>query len=120
MVPDYPRATAAVCHDAGAANVVIAGLLATGRDNWHACMRGPAENLWHAAYPQIASSNTLESTLEGAELLVTGTGWASDLEHEARRLARSRNLRSVAVIDHWVNYAARFIRNGETLWPDEF
>ncbi len=120
MVPDYPHATAVVCHDAGAANIVIAGLLETGRSDWHAYMRGPAEKLWHAAYPLIAPSNTLASALERTELLVTGTGWASDLEHQARRLARSLRVRSVAVIDHWVNYAARFVRNGETVWPDEF
>ena len=53
-------------------------------------------------------------------MLISGTGWASDIEHQARRLARSRGVRSVAVIDHWVNYAERFVRNGETVWPDEF
>jgi len=120
MAPDYPSFTAVVCHDAGAANIVIAGLLETGRSDWRAYMRGPAEKLWKAAYPGITPCDTLDSTLEQAELLVTGTGWASDIEHEARRLARSHKVRSVAVIDHWVNYADRFVRNGETVWPDEF
>lgn len=120
MVPDYPLTTAVVCHDAGAANIVIAGLLETGRSDWRAYMRGPAGKLWKAAYPGIPTCDTLESTLQGAELLVTGSGWASDIEHEARRLARSGRVRSVAVIDHWVNYAERFVRNGETVWPDEF
>src|SRR5207247_1993250 len=27
--------------------------------------------------------------------------------------------RSVALIDHWVGYAARFVRHGETVLPDE-
>ena len=100
MQPDYPAETAVVGHDAGAANILIAGLLETGRKEWRAFMRGPAEN--------------------GAELLVSGTGWATDIEHEARRLARGRGVQSVAIIDHWVNYEARFIRKGETVWPDEF
>lgn len=120
MMPDYPSPTAVVCHDAGAANIVIAGLLETGRSDWHAYMRGPAEKLWKAAYPGIAPCDTLESILEDVELLVTGTSWASDIEHQARRLARSRKVRTVAVIDHWVNYAERIVRNGETVWPDEF
>lgn len=117
---EYPRATAVVCHDAGAANIVLAGLAATGRDDWRAYMRGPAEKLWKLAYPNVTTCDTLQTTLAGVELLVTGTGWGSDIEHEARRLARSRGVRSVAVIDHWVNYAERFVRGGETVWPDEF
>ena len=99
---------------------MIAGLLETGRSDWRAYMRGPAEKLWQSAYPGVALSDTLDSTLEEVELLVTGTGWGSDIEHEARSLAKSRGIRSVAVIDHWVNYAERFVRHGETVWPDEF
>lgn len=120
MGADYPLTTAVVCHDAGAANIIIAGLLETGRSDWRAYMRGPAEKLWKVAYPGVASFDALDSTLEGVELLVTGTGWGSDLEHEARKLARSRGVRSVAVLDHWVNYAERFDRGGEAVWPDEF
>ena len=115
-----PVAVAVVAHDSGAANVVIASLLETGRSDWRAYMRGPARKLWESAYPGIALCDTLDSTLEGTGLLVTGTGWASDIEHEARRLARARRVHSVAVIDHWVNYAERFVRHGETVWPDEF
>ena len=120
MLPEYPRSTAVVCHDAGAGNIVIAGLLETGRSDWRAYMRGPAEKLWLSAYPRVALCNTLDSALEGVELLVTGTSWGSDIEHKARSLANSRGIRSVAVIDHWVNYAERFSRHGEIVWPDEF
>lgn len=120
MLSDHPLTTAVVCHDAGAANIIIANMLATGRSDWQAYMRGPAENLWNEAFPGIALCNTLGSAMEGVELIVTGTGWASDIEHEARMLARSREVRSVAIIDHWVNYAERFVRHGETVWPDEF
>lgn len=120
MLPNYPENTAVVCHDAGAANIVIAGLLETGRKYWRAYMRGPAEKLWQTAFPEIATYDTLESTLKGVELLITGTGWGGDIEHEARKLARSHGIRSVAVIDHWTNYAERFVRHGEKVWPDEF
>ena len=120
MMPDYPQSTAVVCHDAGAGNIVIASLLETGRKDWRAYMRGPAEKLWKATFPEIALCDTLDSTLDGAGLLITGTGWASNIEHDARKLARSRGIRSVALIDHWVNYAERFVREGEIVWPDEF
>jgi hypothetical protein len=57
--------------------------------------------------------------MEGCVSLLTGTGWASILEHDARRDGLSRGLRVAAVLDHWVNYAPRFERAGETVWPDE-
>lgn len=120
MLPEYPKLTAVVCHDAGAANIVIANLLETGRKNWRVFMRGPAEKLWKAAFPDAELYEALDSTLDGAELLITGTGWGSNIEHDARKLALSRDIYSVALIDHWVNYPDRFIREGETVWPDEF
>lgn len=120
MVPDFPLRTAVVCHDAGAANIVIASLLETGRDNWQAYMQGPAEKLWKAFSPGVVLCDSLDKALDGSELLVTGTGWASDIEHDARRAAQSLGVKSVAVIDHWVNYAERFVRHGERVWPDEF
>jgi hypothetical protein len=119
-MPDYPHDTAVVCHDAGAANIIIAGLIETGRSNWRAYMSGPAKKLWDAAYPEVVLCDSLNSTLDGAGLLITGTGWESDIEHQARSLAKSLGVRSVAIIDHWVNYADRVVRHGEVVWPDEF
>ena len=83
-------------------------------------MRGPAAALWQAAQLPVPSLATLEQALEGTTALLSGTGWASDLEHQARRLARKRGLRSIAVIDHWVNYSSRFERHGAIVLPDEF
>lgn len=111
---------AIVCHDSGAANILIAALLETGRKDWRAYMKGPAEKLWNEAFPGIELCRSIDSAMEGAELLVSGTGWASDIEHDARKLAKSNGVSSVAIIDHWVNYAERFVRHGEIVWPDEF
>ena len=120
MIPNYPTNTAVVCHDAGAANIIIYGLLKTGRSDWHAYMTGPAEKIWISVFPDIALYDSLDSVLEGVELLLTGTGWASDIEYDARSLAIANNIRTIAVIDHWVNYLERFVRNGKMVWPDEF
>jgi hypothetical protein len=51
--------------------------------------------------------------------LISGTGWASNLEHDARKLAREMGIRSIAVIDHWAGYRERFVRDGELILPDE-
>jgi hypothetical protein len=115
---DSPMPTAVVAHDAGAANLIIAWLKAWG---WpvRACVQGPARKLWERAFPGEAIWDTPAQAMAGCASLVTGTGWASTLEHDARCEGRSLGLRVAAVIDHWVNYAPRFERGGETVWPDE-
>lgn len=119
MEIELPIRTAVVCHDAGAANVVIAALLETGRKDWRAYMQGPAKKIWESAFPEVVLYDCIEQAIEGSELLISGTGWASDIEHESRCIAKSKTLKSIAVIDHWVNYAERFVRYGEQVLPDE-
>lgn len=115
---DWPIPTAVVAHDAGATNLIIAWLKAWG---WpvRACVQGPARKLWEHAFPGEPIWDTPAQAMASCSSVVTGTGWASKLEHEARREGRSQGLRVAAVIDHWVNYAPRFERDGESVWPDE-
>lgn len=114
-----------VAHDAGAVNHIIA---------WHkhlanqqtkpisrcvtVCLSDPALSLWLRAFPDSKTSN-LSNSLSDAKLLISGTGWQSNLEHDARKLARSLGIKSVAVIDHWTTYRDRFIRDDEEVLPDE-
>jgi hypothetical protein len=80
MAIELPIRTAIVCHDAGAANVVVAALLETGRKDWRAYMQGPAKKIWESAFPEVVLYNSIEQAIEGSELLISGTGWASDVE----------------------------------------
>lgn len=108
-----------VAHDAGSANLIFAWI-----DAWRwpvrACVDGPARKLWEQVFPDRPICQTISEALESSSSLLTGTGWASKLEHEARRMARAKGLRVAAVLDHWVNYPSRFERDGEVVWPDEF
>ena len=129
--PDFPFSlhspVAVVCHDAGAANLVFAWL----RDWAHSdlldqhefrlVLQGPALVAWQAqalALPDMQLHTELHTALAGAHCVLTGTGWASHLEHEARKLASSLHIPSIAVIDHWVNYQPRFERAGEVVLPN--
>lgn len=107
---------AVVAHDAGAANHLLAWL---GKDTpVQASFHGPALALWQRS-GRAGGQLTVEQALHGCRTLVTGTGWATDIEHEARRRARELGIHSIAVIDHWTNYRARFERAGELVLPDE-
>jgi hypothetical protein len=115
---DMQSPIAVVAYDAGAANLIIAWLKAWGKPV-RAYMQGPAARLWEAAFPSELLCISLGDALEGASSLVSGTGWASSLEHDARVRARQLGLHSVAVLDHWVNYPMRFVRRDRAQLPDE-
>ena len=110
---------AMVCHDAGAANIVLAEMKAAPELKFLPVMQGPAAKLWVQNGLKESALLTLDNALFTARSVLTGTGWATDLEHEARKRASKLGLTSVAVIDHWANYAARFERHGESVLPDE-
>ena len=81
-------------------------------------MAGPAEQLWRIRFPKRPLFGSVNEALDGAAAVLSGTGWASDLEHEARRRALEFGKHSVAVLDHWVNYSARFVRDDHQVLPD--
>jgi len=116
---DCSKPIGIVCHDAGGANQIIAMLRGQSLEQVFGYMEGPALPLWSLAFPQHPLASTLEALINTVSSIVTGTGWASSLEHDARKAARKRKIRSIAVLDHWTNYAERFIREGETVLPDE-
>ncbi len=120
-LPELRGPVAVVCHDAGASNLLISWLEAMpGLRHWfRPVMQGPAASLWRRAFPDLPLVDDLAAALAGAHCLLSGTGWASRLEHEARVFAAEAGLHSIAVIDHWVNYPQRFVRDGHRILPDE-
>lgn len=108
------------CHDAGAANNIIswAKYLHNIR-----CVKpyllGPAKKIWEIAYPDIPVINSLEEIGSSISALVVGTGWQTDFEYQALNYGISSKIRTVSVLDHWVNYEERFIRDGKELHPKE-
>jgi hypothetical protein len=116
--PELASPLAVVAHDAGAANLII-GWLRMRRDlDIRTCLAGPAVELWAAVFGKPRSA-TLDEVLTGAQMLISGTSYASELEHQARVLAKARGIRSIGVIDHWVNYSDRFVHGGSCVLPDE-
>jgi len=108
-----------VCHDAGGANQIIAMLDAWGLLPAYACMEGPAKIIWHRVFPDSIPLSADFTWLDRVSIVITGTGWASNLEHDARRFSRQAGKKTIAVLDHWANYADRFYRNKEVVLPDE-
>jgi len=107
-----------VCHDAGAANILISALLHSGEEVSMVSMEGPAKKIWKAAFPNISCDVNLQYIVKNCEHLFTGSGWSSDLEFNAISMANETKLMCSTVMDHWVNYQERLCRNGRTVYPN--
>ncbi len=105
-------------HDAGAANLIVGWLRARRDLEVRACLAGPAVGLWTAAFGD-ARTMPLPEAMRGAATLLSGTSYASTLEHQAREMAKAQGVYSIGVVDHWVNYPERFVRDGINVLPDE-
>lgn len=109
---------AIVAHDAGAANHIAAWFRNSKTTTVCGSFGGPARDIFGRQCPWIAAAHFSELVPQ-CRTLISGTGWSSTLEHEARKLAKQLGCHSIAMIDHWTNYRARFVRDGEEILPDE-
>lgn len=109
---------AVVCHDAGGANLLVHHLKHGAVTGARFCALGPAAMIVEHLFPDFRNRD-LRDALLGARTLLSGTSWGSDLEREARVIARSAGITSISVLDHWVNYRERFELDGTLTLPDE-
>ena len=110
---------AVVAHDAGATNLIMWWLRDLSKMDIRLSVAGPALAIFACELPYLMNM-ALTDALDGAATLLSGTSSrATNIEHEARMLARERGIPSIGVIDHWINYAERFVRNEQQVLPDE-
>jgi len=109
---------AVVCHDAGGASQIAAMLRVLGHKPKWVFAVGPALKIFQRELPNIEVQSEL-SGFKNISAIITGSGWGSNIEHQARQEAKQAGVRSITVLDHWANYKERFKRNGDTVLPDE-
>lgn len=119
VIPNLSMPVGVVCHDAGGANQILAMVRAGYFAEISVYLEGPAKDLWDPTRSNNRFCSNLSELVTNVQTVVTGTGWASNLEHEARLTATARGVYSIAVLDHWTNYADRFSRYNVEVLPDE-
>jgi hypothetical protein len=112
-----PRKVAVVAHDAGGAEILASYVAQEGIDALFV-LAGPAEQIFRRRFGEIQSI-PLSDAMTACGWVLTGTGWQTDLEWNAIQQGRAAGKHVVTFLDHWVNYPARFVRNGITSYPDE-
>tara|TARA_S200000501_G_C20833418_1_gene748332 strand:+ start:1010 stop:1897 length:888 start_codon:yes stop_codon:yes gene_type:complete len=103
-------------HDIGAANIIFSFIEKYSHHNYFFNLEGPAKKIY---LKKNYKNYSLDNIPDSFDILISGTGWQSDHEHLARRYFYKKNLHVVAVIDHWVNYSERFIKEKEKIFANE-
>lgn len=105
-------------HDAGAANQIIALLRQNKPKEMYVYAEGPAKKLWEQAFGSQGFCQNISEAIDQADLVLAGTGWASDIEKRGIFEAQKRGKICLAYFDHWTNYDQRLFWCEVKLKPD--
>ena len=101
-----------VCNDAGGASDLVSLINNEVKSKpSFSLATGPATKIVSHSKISVGvpiARNMLEQNLKKTDLLITSTGWMTNLEKDAVSLANSMSVPTLSVIDHWVNYRERF------------
>lgn len=106
-----------VSHDAGGAEI-ISSYVRQNQTNCKFVLSGPAVKIFERKLGKLHIYD-LEEAISTSDYLLCGTSWQSDVEWRAISFAKKIKKKSIAFLDHWVNYRERFIRLGQLHLPDE-
>lgn len=104
-------------HDAGGAEILSSLVRRNGLKPIY-ILDGPAKDIFGKKLGPIEVIS-IDEAVESASMLLCSTSWQSDLEVTSIKKFKNAKKRSIAFIDHWVNYQERFSRNGQINLPDE-
>lgn len=65
------------------------------------------------------SFDSLERLLNQVDTVLLGTSGHSDFERQILAHAKTRGIKTISFLDHWVNYEMRFKLDGKLILPDE-
>ena len=109
VIPDFIRRARKIgvaAFDAGGAEQLIWILGAVGK-KFSALVDGPAKKIFDRSDLDFVCVKSFEDFVE-CDLIVTGSGWMSDLEISVLNYAKLNLIPTFTVLDHWVNYPNRF------------
>ena len=91
-----------VAHDAGGAEIVSSYIKQKGLDCLYS-LGGPALSIFKRKLGRVRVVS-LEESILNSEWVLCGTSWQSNLEWQAIGLAKTQGKKTVAFLDHWINY----------------
>jgi len=104
-----------VSYEAGAANILSALIKRADIQPCAYVLDGPAVNCFKSRLGNINIVPLNDANIIQSDVLIMGTSLVPDLERKALHLAKGLGIRSIAIIDHWVNFRERFVENKKSL-----
>lgn len=116
---NYYSYIAVVAHDAGGAEIVSGHIKQNNlQKKCRYSLRGPAIEIFRNKLGAIKNEDISE-ILSQCNCLFSATSWDSSHEYQAIKMAKVLGIKTIAFLDHWVNYSQRFLRDQKELLPDE-
>jgi hypothetical protein len=110
---------AVVAHDAGGAEIVSGYIKRNNlKKKCRFSLQGPATQIFINKLGAI-NNESITEVLPKCDCLFSATSWDSSHEYQAIKLAKVLDIKTIAFLDHWVNYSQRFTRGREEILPDE-
>ena len=106
-----------VSHDAGGAEL-LSSWARNQNKKFLYNIKGPALKVFRRKLKKFKNSN-LNTIKKKTHIYITGTSKKSSHELFFIKYAKKNDLKSISIIDHWVNYKERFIRKNKIIKPNE-
>lgn len=117
MIGPDARIVGIVAHDPGGAELVSSYIRRHGLTCAYA-LDGPANDIFARKLGRFENRDPAE-LVNSCDWMLCGTSKYSNLEWRAIGMARSVGKSAIAMLDHWVGYRERFVRDGVFHLPDE-
>lgn len=105
-------------HDAGSANLLSNWAKNYGYTyDYDFLLKGPAIKIFKQNFPKIIIKKSIPKN-QNYIFVITGTSLISRLEIDVINSFKKK-IKTIAFIDHWINYKKRFIKNNKYILPDE-
>jgi hypothetical protein len=109
-----------VCHDSGGAEL-LSCFLKFKKLKFDYFLKGPAIKIFEKNIGKKFinfKEHKLNKKILDSSLVLTGTSWSSTLEKKTIKFCKSKKIKVISYIDHWVNYKERFFYKNNFYLPD--
>lgn len=107
-----------VCNDSGGAEILSSYIKNNKKNNYVFFITGPAIKIFKSKL-KFKNEKKINDLVYKSELIICGTSRKSLTERNCIILAKKKGKKTISLIDHWVNYSSRFVRNNIKILPNE-
>lgn len=109
------------CHDSGSGNIILNYIenYLDKKIKFDLLVSGPSKKICSQHHKKLKFNNFKINFKYPYSTVITGTSYYSSFEHKIRLgFSKNKDVKIIAVLDHWVNIEKRFKRGNEIILPN--